>query len=282
MSTTFANAGSASASALDVLWSPETALSPLNAASEPWVRSLVWGDFKVAVAFFVVAPLALLAWAVVARIPTSGHEDKDKSDGRGGTDASPPIAETVLRYMTSYWQASSLLLLTVALDIQEQNACVVAGLLAQAMIVTSLWWWEDLNEELAAPAGASDDAHDALGRAFVFWRYVATVAASAGVALQVPFQGCVAAPSLAEASWCAPWLEPPAFAAGLVGVAASPALGRLAAAGCVLYAVVLAYYGAVLLPAAGRRGRAPRPPLMDAVTPVGLWQRMGFLEGPQE
>ena len=52
------------------LLSPETTLAPLNAASEPFIRSLVWTDFRVAVALFVVTPFALLAASVAARVPT--------------------------------------------------------------------------------------------------------------------------------------------------------------------------------------------------------------------
>ena len=108
------------------LLSPETTLAPL---SEPWVQALVWDDFRIAVAFFVVAPLALLAASVAARVPPAAGALDERSDS----------AETVLRLMTSYWQASSLLLLTVLLDIQEVKFCVVAGLAAQAMIFVSLW-----------------------------------------------------------------------------------------------------------------------------------------------
>ena len=200
------------------LLSPETTLAPLNAASEPWIRSLVWTDFRVAVALFVVVPFALLAASVVARVPRT-PDDRSKS------------AETVLRLMTSYWQASSLLLLTVALNVQEANLGVFCGLAAQFMIVVSLWWWSDLNEELdAAP----------LSRAFRAWRLPTTVAAAGGVVVQLPFQGCVGVPSLAGDALCAPWLEPPKFAAGLVGLDASPALGAVANIGCVLYFAVLA------------------------------------------
>ena len=111
-------------------------LAPIDAASEPFVRSLVWTDFRVAVALFVVAPFALLAASVAARVPRE-PDDRSKS------------AETVLRLMTSYWQASSLLLLTVALNIQEANFGVFAGLAPQAMIVVSLWWWTGRRGELA-------------------------------------------------------------------------------------------------------------------------------------
>ena len=202
------------------LLSPETTLAPLNAASEPLIRSLVWTDFRVAVALFVVVPFALLAASVVARVPRT-PDDRSKS------------AETVLRLMTSYWQASSLLLLTVALNIQEANLGVFCGLAAQAMIVVSLWWWSDLNEEL-------DDDDAPLSRAFRAWRLPASVAAAGGVVVQLPFQGCVSVDSLAGDAFCAPWLEPPKFAAGLVGLDASPALGAVANGGCLLYFAVLA------------------------------------------
>ena len=74
------------------------------------------------------------------------------------------------------------------------------------MIVVSLWWWTDLNEEL-------DETP--LSRAFRAWRLPASVAAAGGVVVQLPFQGCVSVESLAGDAFCAPWLEPPKFAAGL-------------------------------------------------------------------
>ena len=236
------------------LLSPETTLAPINAASEPFIRSLVWTDFRVAVALFVVAPFALLAASVVARVPRE-PDDRSKS------------SETVLRLMTSYWQASSLLLLTVALNIQEANFGVFCGLAAQAMIVVSLWWWSDLNGEL-------DDAP--LSRAFRAWRLPTSVAAAGGVVVQLPFQGCVGAESLAGDAFCAPWLEPPKFAASLVGLEPSPALGAVANIGCLLYFAVLTYYALVLLPTVGRSGRAARPTLMN-FTPIGAWRALGFI-----
>ena len=74
-----------------LLLSPEAVLPPLNVATEPWVRSLVWTDFRAAVALFVAAPLALLGWAVAACRPVSlggrGGDDKAaaRPDGTGGS-----------------------------------------------------------------------------------------------------------------------------------------------------------------------------------------------------
>jgi len=290
--------------ALGILWSPETVLPPINEISEPWVRSLVWLDFKVAVAFFVVVPLILLSWAVVARLPPPTSTTATTNEIIANTNALQevqdkrlPIAETILRYMTSYWQASSLLLLTIALDIQEYTICVVVGLFAQVMIIVSLWWWEDLNQELRVLDLQSCDDGEISGgeqqqqqqqqssssssmirRVFLAWRNVATVAASSGVLIQVPFQSCVGVHSLTKSSWCAPWLEPPQFTASLVGVVASPTLDILTKGGCALYALVLLYYSVVLLPLVGRSGRAVRPTLMNTATPIGVWQRLSFLD----
>ena len=90
------------ASGIDLL-SPEKTLAPLNAATEPWVRAVVWTDFRVAVALFVAAPFALLTASVVACRPGGGRSKGD---------------EASLRYMTSYWQASSLLLITVLFNVE--------------------------------------------------------------------------------------------------------------------------------------------------------------------
>ena len=254
-----------------VFWSPETVLEPLNAASEIWIRSLVWIDFRVAVSFFVVAPLLLLVWSMALRVPPKSFANDSQFGKANNADPRSQTAETILRLMTSYWQASSLLLLTVMLNIQESNLGVFTGLLAQAMIVVSLYWWEDLNKEVSI-------SKKPIARAFCLWRNVAGVAASAGVLVQAPFQGCLSSPSLAGDALCAPWLEPPKFAAGLVGLQASPFLGNLAYAGCALYSLVLAYYGLVLLPSVGREGRAKRPKLMDVATPIGAWIALGFLD----
>ena len=84
-------------------------------------------------------------------------------------------------------------------------------------------------------------------------------------------------PALAADASCAAWLEPPQFAAALVGLSPSPALGLLANGACALYFGVLAYYLGVLLPDVGRRGRAPRPRVMNAASPIGAWRMLGFI-----
>ena len=207
-------------------------------------------------ALFVVVPFALLAASVAARVPRA-PDDRSTS------------AETVLRLMTSYWQASSLLLLTVALNIQEANLGVFCGLAAQAMIVVSLWWWSDLNEEL-------DETP--LSRAFRAWRLPTTVAAAGGVVVQLPFQGCVGVPSLAGDAFCAPWLEPPKFRCG------SRRSRRVAGSRlCCEYRLCVVFCRAFVLRdglAPSGRPERPRPrarPKLMNFTPIGAWRALGFI-----
>ena len=243
--------------ALLSLLSPETVLEPLNAATEPWVRAIVWTDFRLAVTLFVAVPFALLGWSVYSCRPPAQTRS--------------PTAEATLRCMTSYWQASSLLLITVAFNVEGMQLGVPTGLIAQAMILVSLWWWADLNDELrlAEPS--------VLRSTFLTWRALASVAAAGGVLVQAPFQSCLAVSELAADASCAAWLEPPQFAANLIGLSPSAELGLLANGFCGLYFCVLAYYAAVLLPVVGRRGRAPRPALMNAGSPIGWWRLLGFI-----
>lgn len=243
--------------ALLSLLSPETVLEPLNVATEPWVRAIVWTDFRLAVTLFVAVPFALLGWSVYSCRPPAQTRS--------------PTAEATLRCMTSYWQASSLLLITVAFNVEGMQLGVPTGLIAQAMILVSLWWWADLNDELrlAEPS--------VLRSTFLTWRALASVAAAGGVLVQAPFQSCLAVSELAADASCAAWLEPPQFAANLIGLSPSAELGLLANGFCGLYFCVLAYYGAVLLPVVGRRGRAPRPALMNAGSPIGWWRLLGFI-----
>lgn len=240
---------------------PESWLPPVNPETAPWLRSLVWWDFRVAVALFVAAPLALLGWSVARCRPLA----------LGGDATRDRAAETALRLLTGYWQASSLLLLTVGFNIEQNPVGVVTGLAAQAMILVSLWWWSDLTEEMEAAEPS------ALRSSVIAWRALATVAAAGGVLVQLPFQPCALAPALAADASCGAWLEPPQFAAGLVGLTASPTLATVTQLLCGLYASVLAYYGAVLLPRVGRRGLAPRPALMRA-SPIGAWRWLGFID----
>jgi hypothetical protein len=205
--------------------------APLNADTPEWVRTLVWADFRVAVALFVIAPFALFLW--------SFNSDTAKTDA-------------VKRVMVGYWQSSSLLLLTVLLNISNVSAAAFTGLFVQALVVVSLTWWADLLVEI-------EDDDGALSKAFRAWRCPAIVAAAGGVAIQLPFQGCNFTRNPHANPICSAWLEPPTrFHELLIPGLDTQLLSSLAFAGCSIYGLYLVWLCLVVLPKVGRQGRKDR------------------------
>lgn len=88
-------------------------------------RSLVWLDYRLAVVFTIGLPLVLLIWAAVRR------------EG------------AMLRLLTIYWKVASLLVVTVLLMTDGKPLGYLLGVVAQLLIIASLWFWVDINEELA-------------------------------------------------------------------------------------------------------------------------------------
>ncbi|MGB7563660.1 MAG: DUF3177 family protein [Prochlorococcaceae cyanobacterium] len=88
-------------------------------------RSLVWLDYRLAVVFTIGLPLVLLIWTAVRR------------EG------------AMLRLLTIYWKVASLLVVTVLLMTDGKPLGYLLGVVAQLLIIASLWFWVDINEELA-------------------------------------------------------------------------------------------------------------------------------------
>jgi hypothetical protein len=88
-------------------------------------RSLVWLDYRLAVVFTVGLPLVLFVWATVKR------------EG------------AIRRLLIIYWKVASLLVVTVLLLIDGKPLAYVLSVVAQLLITVSLWFWVDINEELA-------------------------------------------------------------------------------------------------------------------------------------
>ena len=81
-----------------------------------------------------------------------------------------------------YWQASSLLLITVMLNIGEVPISSLTGFAANLSIACSLLWWQDLNDEMGTEVSTA-------ARIFGLWRPLAlsTALFSAGTHSQLPF-----------------------------------------------------------------------------------------------
>ena len=146
---------------------------------DPLYRSLVWLDLRVAVLFSVGVPLVLLVWAAVRR------------------------EQALVRLLGLYWKVASLLLITVLLLSDRRPLGFLLAVLAQVLVVASLWFWVDLNEELAdLPPWRP------LPLTVRIWRWALTLSGLIGAGFSATALVCLNAARLGSPR-CAVWLQPP-------------------------------------------------------------------------
>jgi len=188
-----------------------------------WFRPLVWMDYRLAVLFTVIFPLVLLIWAVV-----------DKS-------------EAVQRLMIIYWRVASLLAITIYLMIGAWSISFVTAMAARILIPISLWFWQDLNEEV------NDLPQRQLRLAFGSWRWATSIYCILGAIGQIPFLRCAFA-SVAADPFCSVWLEPPLLLKEYFHPKTSPGfLGFIGVIGLIVYVAYFVYF---LFFKLGKQGRS--------------------------
>ena len=105
---------------------PDNGAFPNSAAvPEALYRSLVWLDVRLGVLFAVALPLLLLVWAQL------------RQEG------------AVLRLLGLYWKVASLMVIALLLLTDRRPMGYALLVVAPLLIVAGLWFWVDLNEELA-------------------------------------------------------------------------------------------------------------------------------------
>ncbi len=147
--------------------------------AENWLRSLIWTDYRLAVIFTVILPLILLLWALAQK------------------------AEAIQRLLTIYWRVSSLLAISVYLLIAAFPVGFGSGIMARMLIPISLWFWADLNEEIA------DRSTGALTLSFNAWRWAVSAYCLIGAIATLPFLQCAISTELIQSPFCRAFLEPP-------------------------------------------------------------------------
>lgn len=142
-------------------------------------RSLVWLDLRVGVLVAVASPLVLVVWAALRR------------------------ERALLRLLGIYWKVASLLLVANLLLSDRRPLGFLVLVIAQLLVVVSVWLWVDLNEELAdLPPWRP------LPLTLRIWRWSLTFWGVLGAAFTATALGCLNTAQLA-APRCAPWLQPP-------------------------------------------------------------------------
>ncbi|MCP9775861.1 DUF3177 family protein [Cyanobium sp. WAJ14-Wanaka] len=146
---------------------------------ETLYRSLVWLDYRLAVLFSVALPLVLLVWASLRR------------EG------------ALVRLLQIYWKVASLLLISVLLLANQRPLGFLMALVGQLLVVLAVWFWVDINEELAdLPPWRP------LPLTVRIWRWSLTFWALLGAALSATSLACLNKAALASAA-CIPWLQAP-------------------------------------------------------------------------
>ncbi len=153
---------------------------------ESLYRSLVWLDVRLGVLFAVAVPLVLLVWAAVRR------------------------ESAILRLLGLYWKVASLHLIALLLLTDGRPLAFPLLVIAPLLVVLALWFWVDLNEELAdLPPWRP------LPLTLRIWRWSLSLLSLAAAALAATSLPCLAGGL--ERSFCTTWLQAPA---GLHGVVA--------------------------------------------------------------
>ncbi|MEG4489365.1 DUF3177 family protein [Microcoleus sp. D2_18a_B4] len=201
-------------------------LSLLLAATGPWFQPLVWMDYRLSVLLTISIPLVVLIWAVVAK------------------------AEAIVRLSIIYWRVASLLAITLYLMMAALPVSFVSSVIGRALIPASLWFWEDLNEEIA------DRPQSPLKLAFTAWRWAITVYSGLGALAQLPFLSCAfkSQIQIIDEPFCRVWLDPPWLYKQMFHPTANPQfLGLLGMIGLAIYVLYLSYFVLIRL---GKQGRS--------------------------
>ena len=141
-------------------------------------RTLVWLDYRLAAVFAIGLPLVLLIWATLRQEPA------------------------LQRLLGIYWKVASLLLITVLVLTDNRPLGYLLAVVAQLLVVVSVWFWVDLNEELAdLPPWRP------LPFAVRSWRWGLTLYGLLGAALSARALDCLGGG--VSRAICRVWLEAP-------------------------------------------------------------------------
>ena len=116
----------------------------------------------------------------------------------------------VVRLLGLYWKVASLMGISVLLLVDERPLGYLTAVVAPVLMVVSVWFWLDLNEELA-----DQPAWKALPLTVRLWRWALSGFAVISVAMTTTGLSCLQGGQTAN---CLAWLEAPQ---GLHGLAAT-------------------------------------------------------------
>jgi len=187
-----------------------------------FIRQLVWLDFRLAVIFTVIIPLILLIWAWQVGV------------------------KSIQRSLIIYWRTSSLLAISVFLMIGGLPISFFSGIASRVLIPLSLWFWQDLNEEIAIVRHQIRPVYHA-------WRWAVSVYCLGGLTFNLVFANCGLLSQAELYNTCQVWFEPPlAFQKIFLGFFTTENIVFAGVVGLIVYLLYFAVFVVFNLPKQGR------------------------------
>jgi hypothetical protein len=147
--------------------------------AQEWFQPLIWTDYRVALVFLAIVPAILLIWALVQR------------------------TEVIQTSLIVYWRVASLFAIGLYLAIGGASLSFPVLIAAKLLIPLSLWFWVDVNEEVA------DLAPRPLKSAYNVWRWAVTLYCLVSAVASSPFLSCAVNAGATKTSYCQAWFQPP-------------------------------------------------------------------------
>jgi hypothetical protein len=192
---------------------------PMNDAL---IRQLVWLDYRLAFIFTAIVPFALMIWAL------RSHDMPHR------------------RSLLLYCRVASMVLITIALAIGSLGATFIAGIVANVMIICSLWFWRDLNEDIHA-------SRHAMQPIYLGWRWAVTIYCLISTGFRLAYANCAFIPFERLGASCQFWFEPPLSLVKLLGnIISAENIAFGGAVGGIIYMLYLFIFLAFSLPKTGR------------------------------
>ncbi len=180
-------------------------------------RALVWLTYRLAATFAVGVPLVLLIWSAWRREPL------------------------VLRMLGIYWKVASLMAISLLLLTDQRPLGYAMAVAAPVLMVISLWFWVDINEELA-----DQPSWRPLPLVVKVWRWAFSGFGLLSLGMSVTGLGCM---QQLQSPACLAWLEAPQGIHGLAATVFNFLFGGLwteAVAAFVGYVALVAYLAGLL------------------------------------
>ena len=180
-------------------------------------RALVWLTYRLAATFAVGVPLVLLIWSAWRREPL------------------------VLRLLGIYWKVASLMAISLLLLTDQRPMGYAMAVVAPVLMVISLWFWVDINEELA-----DQPSWRPLPLVVKVWRWAFSGFGLLSLGMSVTGLGCM---QQLQSPACLAWLEAPQGIHGLAATVFNFLFGGLwteAVAAFVGYVALVAYLAGLL------------------------------------